>query len=181
MYSRLLFKLDSMGRRQGQAWSAGLRVHSLRSHSGKSFRFVLLPVSWMRAQGTTLDKTKNHHESESRGIEESSCLIQRWTASAGDLATAATSRIAVKSGCSVFVIAWFSLLQRMRKKGDHRPRNSAQYERVVELLIMHKANWTQRQISLLPSVSRPRSIIKQLRKSRFSKLFDDRPWSWNRW
>ena len=28
----------------------------------------------------------------------------------------------------------------MNKKGDHRPRNSAQYERVVELLIMHKAN-----------------------------------------
>ena len=30
----------------------------------------------------------------------------------------------------------------MRKKGDHRPRNSAQYERVVELLIMHNAKWT---------------------------------------
>ena len=29
--------------------------------------------------------------------------------------------------------------QRMKKKGDHRPRNSAQYQRVVELLIMHKA------------------------------------------
>ena len=30
--------------------------------------------------------------------------------------------------------------QRMKKKKcDHRPRNSAQYERVVELLIMHKA------------------------------------------
>ena len=55
-------------------------------------------------------------------------------------------------------------LQRM-KKGDHRPRNSAQYERVVELLILHKAKWTPRQISLLPSVSRPRSIIRQLRKS----------------
>ena len=26
----------------------------------------------------------------------------------------------------------------MKKKGDHRSRNSAQYERVVELLIMHK-------------------------------------------
>ena len=30
------------------------------------------------------------------------------------------------------------------KKGDHRTRNSAQYERVVELLIMHKAKWTPR-------------------------------------
>ena len=29
--------------------------------------------------------------------------------------------------------------ERIKKKGDHRPRNSAQYERVVELLIMHKA------------------------------------------
>ena len=27
----------------------------------------------------------------------------------------------------------------MKKKGNHRPRNSAQYERVAELLIMHKA------------------------------------------
>ena len=53
----------------------------------------------------------------------------------------------------------------MKKKGDHRPRNSAQYERVVELLIMHKAKRTPRKISLLPSVSRPRSIIRQLRKS----------------
>ena len=53
----------------------------------------------------------------------------------------------------------------MNKKGDHRPRNSAQYERVVELLIMHKAKWTPRQIPLLPSVSRPR-LIRQLRKSR---------------
>ena len=52
--------------------------------------------------------------------------------------------------------------QRMNKKGDHRPRNSAQHERVVELLIMHKAKWTPRQIPLLPSVSRPRSIIRQL-------------------
>ena len=51
----------------------------------------------------------------------------------------------------------------MKKKGDHRPRNSAQYERVVELLIMHKAKRTPRQISLLPSVSRPRSVIRQLR------------------
>ena len=33
-------------------------------------------------------------------IEESSCLIQRGTASADDLATAATSRIAAKSDCS---------------------------------------------------------------------------------
>ena len=55
--------------------------------------------------------------------------------------------------------------QRMKEKGDHRSRNSAQYERVVELLIMHKAKWTPRQISLLPLVSRPRSIIRQLRKS----------------
>ena len=31
--------------------------------------------------------------------------------------------------------------------------------------IMHKAKWTPRQISLLPSVSQPRSIIRQLRKS----------------
>ena len=38
----------------------------------------------------------------------------------------------------------------MNKKGDHRPRNSAQYERVVELLIMHKAKWTPRQTPLLP-------------------------------
>ena len=53
----------------------------------------------------------------------------------------------------------------MKKKGNHRPRNSAQYERVVELLIMHKAKRTLRQISLLPSVSRPRSIIRPLRKS----------------
>ena len=53
----------------------------------------------------------------------------------------------------------------MNKKGDHRPRNSAQYERVVELLIMHKAKWTPRQIPLLSSVSRPRSIVRQLRKS----------------
>ena len=30
---------------------------------------------------------------------------------------------------------------------------------------MHKAKWTPRQISLLPLVSRPRSIIRQLRKS----------------
>ena len=55
------------------------------------------------------------------------------------------------------------------EEGDHRPdpRNSAQYERVVELLIMRKAKSTPRQISLLPvpSVSRPRSIIRQLRKS----------------
>ena len=58
-------------------------------------------------------------------------------------------------------------VQRMKEKGDHRPRNSAQYERVVELLIMHKAKWTPRQISLLPSVSRPRSIIRQLRKSQY--------------
>ena len=36
----------------------------------------------------------------------------------------------------------------MKKKGDHRLRNSAQYERVVELLIMHKAKWTPRQILL---------------------------------
>ena len=63
-----------------------------------------------------------------------------------------------------------SMKKRMKKKGDHRPRNSAQYERVVELLIMHKAKWTPRQISLLPSVSRPRS-------ERFLKLSDDRPWS----
>ena len=41
-------------------------------------------------------------------------------------------------------------LQRMNKKGDHRLRNSAQYERVLELLIMHKAKWTPRQIPLLP-------------------------------
>ena len=34
-------------------------------------------------------------------------------------------------------------LQTMNKKGDHRPRNSAQYERVVALLIMHKAKWTR--------------------------------------
>ena len=54
--------------------------------------------------------------------------------------------------------------QRMKKKGDHRPRNSAQYERVVELLILHKAKRTPRKISLLPSVSRPRSVIRQLRK-----------------
>ena len=38
----------------------------------------------------------------------------------------------------------------MKNKGDHRRRNSAQYERVVELLIMHKAKRTPRQISLLP-------------------------------
>ena len=57
------------------------------------------------------------------------------------------------------------MIQRMKNKGDHRPRNSVQYERVVEHLIMHKAKWTPRQISLLPSVSRPRSIIRQLRKS----------------
>ena len=31
------------------------------------------------------------------------------------------------------------LVQRMKKKGDHRPRKSDQYELVVELLIMHKA------------------------------------------
>ena len=53
--------------------------------------------------------------------------------------------------------------QRMKKNGDHRPRNSAQYERVVELLIIHEAKRTPRQISLSPSVSR--SIITQLRKS----------------
>ena len=34
---------------------------------------------------------------------------------------------------------------RMKKKGDHRPRNSAQCERVVELLIMHNAKRTPRQ------------------------------------
>ena len=39
------------------------------------------------------------------------------------------------------------------EEGDHRPRNSAQYERVIELLIMHNAKWTPRQISLLQSVS----------------------------
>ena len=60
---------------------------------------------------------------------------------------------------------YIKAIQRMKKKGDHRPRNSAQYERVVELLIMHKAKWTPRPISLLPSVSQPRSIIRQLRKS----------------
>ena len=59
------------------------------------------------------------------------------------------------------------------EEGDHRPRNSAQYERVVELLIMHKAKWTPRQISLLPSVSRPRLIIRQLRKSFRSCLMID--------
>ena len=48
-------------------------------------------------------------------------------------------------------------------------------------LHMHKAKRTPRQISLLPSVSRPRSIIRQLRKlGQFSKLSNDRPWSWNR-
>ena len=31
------------------------------------------------------------------------------------------------------VSVYMRLLQRMKKKGDHRPRNSAQYERVVEL------------------------------------------------
>ena len=37
---------------------------------------------------------------------------------------------------------------------------------------MHKAKWTPRQISLLPSVSRPRSIIRQLQKSgTFSRRF----------
>ena len=41
-------------------------------------------------------------------------------------------------------------LQRMKKKVDHRPRNSAQYKRIVELLIMHKAKRTPRQISFLP-------------------------------
>ena len=46
------------------------------------------------------------------------------------------------------------------------PRNSAQYERVVELWIMHKAKWTPRQIPLLPSVSQARSIIRQLQKSK---------------
>ena len=35
--------------------------------------------------------------------------------------------------------------QRMEKTGDHLPRNSAQYERVVELLIMHKAKRTPRE------------------------------------
>ena len=30
-----------------------------------------------------------------------------------------------------------TMLQRMKKKGDHRPRNSAQYERVVKLLIIY--------------------------------------------
>ena len=45
------------------------------------------------------------------------------------------------------------LEEEKEKKGDHRPRNSAQYERVVELLIMHKAKRTPRRISLLPSVS----------------------------
>ena len=38
---------------------------------------------------------------------------------------------------------------RMKKKGDHRPRNSAQYERIVDLLIKHKAKRTPRQLSLL--------------------------------
>ena len=56
--------------------------------------------------------------------------------------------------------------QRMEKKGDDRPRNSAQYERVIELLIIHKAKRIPRQIWSLPSVSWPRSIIRQLRKSR---------------
>ena len=41
----------------------------------------------------------------------------------------------------------YNQVQRMKKKGDQRPRNSAQYERVVELLIMHKAKWTPKQIS----------------------------------
>ena len=35
---------------------------------------------------------------------------------------------------------------------------------------MHRAKRTPRQISLLPSVSRPRSIIRQLRKSSFSVI-----------
>ena len=64
-------------------------------------------------------------------------------------------------------------LQRMNKKGDHRPRNSDQYERVVDLLIMHKAKWTLRQIPLLPSVLPPRSIIRQLRKDFRSCLMID--------
>ena len=52
-----------------------------------------------------------------------------------------------------------------KKKRDHRPRNNAQHERVVELLSMHKANRTPRQISLLPSVSLPRSIMRKLGES----------------
>ena len=65
--------------------------------------------------------------------------------------------------------SFFAILPRTKKKGDHRPRNSAQYERVVELLIMHKAKWTPRQIPLLPSVSQPRSNIRQLRKERCTR------------
>ena len=41
----------------------------------------------------------------------------------------------------------------MKKKGDHRHRNSAQHEGVGELLIIHKAKRIPRQISLLPLIS----------------------------
>ena len=37
---------------------------------------------------------------------------------------------------------------------------------------MHKAKWTPRQISFLPSVSRPRSIIRQLRDFRSCLMID---------
>ena len=38
--------------------------------------------------------------------------------------------------------------------------------------IMHKAKWTPRQISLLPLVSQPRSIIRQLRDFRSCLMID---------
>ena len=39
---------------------------------------------------------------------------------------------------------------------------------MMNCFLMHKAKWTPRQIPLLPSVWRPRSIIRQLRKSLFA-------------
>ena len=55
---------------------------------------------------TTMEKKKNYHKSESYDIEESSCLIQRRTASACDCCDFTHRCINVKSGSRFFVKTW---------------------------------------------------------------------------
>ena len=66
----------------------------------------------------------------------------------------------------------------MKKNGNHRPRNSAQYERVVELLIMHKAKMDT-ETNFVVTVGFTTKVYHQTtsKNLRFSKLSDDRPWS----
>ena len=56
------------------------------------------------------------------------------------------------------------LRMRMNKKGDHQKQCSIRVSR--RAFNNAQGKWTPRQIPLLPSVSRPRSIIRQLRESR---------------